>query len=594
MGMWILESRSMEHVPGTTRYFDDPERPQAATAESAGLKCDTSGSVPIILVPQPSDDPNDPLNWPLWKRDVIMLILCVVSIFATSLGPILAANTITISIIFSRRFTDVAILTGYFLLGVGIAGILCVPSARIWGKRHLFLLGTVIVIFSSAWGGASRSYASLLWARIFQGIGTAPFEALVNAAVGDLYFVHERGKRMALTNLAVFGGAFFTPILVGKITESIGWSWTFYLVTIFTSACLPLVIFFVPETAYRRSAHLNTDLLASDATHNHLYPKSEDPDHQLQNLDQQDPITEQAPTDPESAHKVAIGSSSSTPKKSFTQSLLPFNGRVSDESFWELFLRPFPLFAHPAILWACLIQGSMIGWTVFIGIILAAIFIGPPLLWGEVNTGYAYTGAFLGAVIGFLIAGALADWSAKYMTRKNGGIYEPEFRIVLVIPQLIFGCAGLFLFGITANRLVDYSYILPIVGFGLEVGGMVIGAVAASLYIVDAHRDIAVEAFTCILIFKNFFTAGLTWSAYDWLVKSGTLEVFMWISGIQVFICLLSIPMYVFGKKNRSFFHRHDIQKITASALRGVWNICKPSRWLPTRLIKQKKVVQSN
>jgi MFS family permease len=76
------------------------------------------------------------------------------------------------------------------LLGVGVAGILAVPSARIWGKRHLFLLGTLLIIISSAWGGASRSYVSLLWARIFQGVGTAPFEALVNAAVGDLYFVH--------------------------------------------------------------------------------------------------------------------------------------------------------------------------------------------------------------------------------------------------------------------------------------------------------------------------------------------------------------------------------------------------------------------
>tara|TARA_R110002060_G_scaffold62575_2_gene71947 strand:+ start:238 stop:780 length:543 start_codon:yes stop_codon:yes gene_type:complete len=176
---------------------------------------------------------------------------------------------------------------------------------------------------------------------------------------------------MALTNLAVFGGAFFTPILVGKITDSIGWSWTFYLVTIFTSACLPLVIFFVPETAYRRSAHLNTDLLASDATHNNLYPKSEDPDHQMQNLDHQDPTEEQSPRDPETAHNNAMGSNSTIPKKSFAQSLLPFSGRVSDENFLELFLRPFPLFAHPAILWACLIQGSMIGWTVFIGIILA-------------------------------------------------------------------------------------------------------------------------------------------------------------------------------------------------------------------------------
>jgi MFS family permease len=93
-------------------------------------------------------------------------------------------------LVFVVKFTKIAELTGYFLLGVGIAGILCVPSARIWGKRHLFLLGTFIIIWSSAWGGASRTYKSLLWARIFQGLGTAPFEALVNAAVGDMYFVH--------------------------------------------------------------------------------------------------------------------------------------------------------------------------------------------------------------------------------------------------------------------------------------------------------------------------------------------------------------------------------------------------------------------
>lgn len=80
-----------------------------------------------------------------------------------------------------------ALLTGYHLLGVGVAGFLFVPSARVWGKRHAFVIGTVFIVFSSAWGGASgTNYASLLWARVFQGIGLAPFEALVNAAVGDV------------------------------------------------------------------------------------------------------------------------------------------------------------------------------------------------------------------------------------------------------------------------------------------------------------------------------------------------------------------------------------------------------------------------
>ena len=84
-----------------------------------------------------------------------------------------------------------ALLTGYHLCGVGVAGLFFVASARVWGKRHLYLLGTTLIIISSAWGGSSgHSYRSLLWARIIQGVGLAPFEALVNASVGDLYFVH--------------------------------------------------------------------------------------------------------------------------------------------------------------------------------------------------------------------------------------------------------------------------------------------------------------------------------------------------------------------------------------------------------------------
>lgn len=279
----------------------------------------------------------------------------------------------------------------------------------------------------------------------------------------------------------MFGGAFFTPILVGKITHTIGWPWTFYLVTIFSGVCLPLLIFFVPETAYKRSSHLNLDFAPSDESQIELDKLPREATHQVND-------GQQATTIRGHSRLPSDGNEAVVPRESFMQRIMPFNGRKSDESFWKLFLRPFPLFAHPAILWACLIQGSMIGWTVFIGIILAAIFIGPPLFWDEVNTGYAYTGAFTGAVIGFIIAGALADWSAKYMTRKNKGIYEPEFRLVLVIPQLVFGCAGLYLFGVTADKLVDYSWVLPIFAFALETAGMVIGAVAASLYIVDAHR----------------------------------------------------------------------------------------------------------
>lgn len=433
---------------------------------------------------------------------------------------------------FHRGFTQVALLTGWHLLGVGVAGFIFVASARVWGKRHLYILGTIIIIISSAWGGGSnfgndlnvsdatrtRNYRSLIAARFFQGVGLAPFEALVNASVGDLYFVHERGKRMALSNLSLFGGAFFTPVIVGKMTSTLGWQWTFYLIAIFTAAMLPLVILFVPETAFVRDAKFDTDL----ASVNHA--DAEKPSSAPSSIDD-------APT-------------STTPNKLISkENLRLFNGRKTEESFFKLLLRPFPLFFHPGIFWACLIQGTLIGWTVLIGVVLAAVLLLPPLLFDEVQTGYMYTGAFIGALLGFVLAGLLSDSVPRWMAKRNGGIYEPEFRLVLVIPQLIFGCAGLYGFGITGQNVSRYGWFWPDFFFALEVMGMVLGAVASALYIVDAHRDIAVEGFTCLLVFKNIFSFGLTFSGYDWIVQLEPRKLFIIVGSVQVAVCCLTIPM---------------------------------------------------
>ena len=295
-------------------------------------------------MPQPSDDANDPLNWPLWRRDLITGILCLLSVIASTLSPLLAANTLTLVLYFGKSLTQIALLTGWHLLGVGVAGFFFVPSARVFGKRHLYLLGTLIIFVSSVWGGASNlsnmssdhAYASLAAARFFQGVGLAPFEALVNASVGDLYFVHERGKRMALSNLSLFGGAFFTPVIAGKMTSTIGWEWTFYMIAIFTAAMFPLVVLLVPETAFVRDAHFNTDMTMTD-------------DSEFQKRGEELQSIHDPPPPPKIVSK---------------QNLKIFNGRKTDENFFKLLFRPFPLFAHPGILWSCLIQGTMIGWTV--------------------------------------------------------------------------------------------------------------------------------------------------------------------------------------------------------------------------------------
>lgn len=288
---------------------------------------------------------------------------------------------------------------------------------------------------------------------------------------------------MALSNLALFGGAFFTPVIVGKITNDIGWQWSFYLVAIFAGVLLPFIFCFCPETTFPRpDSPTTTNYELSASTVSRRSPESSNPN----SLD----------TKPLPPSFNPTNASPVPPKATFMQSLAPFNGRKTSESFVKLLVRPLPLLFHPAVFWAMLIQGTLIGWTVMIGVVLAALFLAPPLWFTEVQTGYMYAGPFIGALLGFALSGFLADWSTKIMIRRNKGIYEPEFRIVLVLAQLVSGCVGLYGFGFAADNVQRFGWFWPDFFFATEVIGMVLGAVASALYIVDAHRESSLSAMT--------------------------------------------------------------------------------------------------
>lgn len=159
---------------------------------------------------------------------------------------------------------------------------------------------------------------------------------------------------MAISNVAVFGGAFLTPVIVGKLTSTLGWEWSFYLVAIFAGACVPLLVLFVPETAYRRATHLNTDF-EGDTERRNLPNHASDAGQTsgLQSLEQ-DRVEldneKQPPSYPETTDANEAQASVYT-KATYVQMLMPFNGRKTDEIFLKLLLRPFPLFLYPSILW---------------------------------------------------------------------------------------------------------------------------------------------------------------------------------------------------------------------------------------------------
>jgi hypothetical protein len=74
MPLGILEDHKLEHVPGTSPLNELGSLDvDIGGIDSRILKHDPTGK--IVLIPQPSDSPNDPYNWPRWKKEMFTVAI---------------------------------------------------------------------------------------------------------------------------------------------------------------------------------------------------------------------------------------------------------------------------------------------------------------------------------------------------------------------------------------------------------------------------------------------------------------------------------------------------------------------------------------
>ncbi|KAK3704992.1 hypothetical protein LTR37_013509 [Vermiconidia calcicola] len=77
MGLGVLEDRHLDHVPGTALLTDVVGAEQQGGLNTSLLKHAKGRDSDVMLVPQPSRSPSDPLNWSLWKKDLMLFFICI-------------------------------------------------------------------------------------------------------------------------------------------------------------------------------------------------------------------------------------------------------------------------------------------------------------------------------------------------------------------------------------------------------------------------------------------------------------------------------------------------------------------------------------
>ncbi|KAK8073889.1 MFS-type transporter [Apiospora phragmitis] len=519
----------------------------------------------IILEPQPDDSHNDPLNWASWRRDLALLSLGLYCMVGGGITPLIAAG-----------FTNVA---------------------------EVYLFSAVIFILSAVWCALSPSFTSLLIARIFQGIAVSPVECLPSATIAEIFFLHERAYRIGIYTLLLLGGKNLIPLVSAVIIQSLGWRWVFcktpHAVEHNAEKAVekkhgPVGGSESPHPRPKTAQHVGFAAEVEDDHHHHHHEEtinehgvhealgpSTSAAHtgsqlhpQLQNaLASRGASGAATPAGGDAAsEKMSISNMPTTggqmythtlrksPPKTFAQHLQIYHGRLNPDKWWKAAVRPLILFSYPAVLWSSVVYACSIGWLIVISESVAIIYREGTYKFGALATGLVYLSPFIGGVLGTAVAGRVSDVIVKAMARRNGGLYEPEFRLVMAIPIAITTVIGLMGFGWSAGE--NDPWIVPTVFFGVVSFGCCLGSTTSITFCVDSYRQYAGEALVTLNFSKNIFH-GLVFSLFvtEWLTHDGAKSVFIWIGVIQL-ICLLStIPMYIYGKRARMWTVRKNMME---------------------------------
>ncbi|OTA58303.1 MFS general substrate transporter [Hypoxylon sp. EC38] len=521
----MSESELPDIIPGTDIIFTDREGSDNGTPSE------------VVLIPQPTSSPDDPLNFSVkWKATIIFNQF--VFVFVSILTPMAISP---LSLIFEAEFDktlpQVNMLFGAAAITLGYANFLIVPAANMWGRRPVVLVCGIICILANIWQALVTSYPSFLGARVISGIGAAANESIMPMVVADLLFQHQRGSSMALYFWAYFLGLFIGPIISGAIASQISWRWFFWVCTILQGASFIFLLVAHPETKYDRPVPKGVTVSSSSSE---------------AQLPQLHPILLTT------AHHQTNGAPS---RGQF--SLLPMrkspqlgHGYSHSRSFVAVLIRDVVspvkiLFCYPIVLWASLSMGFAANSLLALNLTSAQVFGAPPYLFTADQIGFVNFAFVVGAGAALVTAGPLSDRIALRRARANGGILEAEMRLPALIPYVGANVAGMVVVAVGCQRSWPWEVIV-IVGYTL-VGLQVVGIPAISIaYAVDSYKTLPGEIMIAATIVKNTFGFGMIFYFNDWAARSGYIKPILMMMALTVGSSLLGLCAFtVYGKQFR-------------------------------------------
>ncbi|KAL8673339.1 MAG: hypothetical protein Q9168_002218 [Polycauliona sp. 1 TL-2023] len=470
----------------------------------SNLSTKTASDGRTVLIPQPSDDAGDPLNWTQARKHAVLAV-----VIACTFLPDYGSATGAITLI--EQGAEYGITPdqvnhsqsgNQFMLGAG--GVVAVMLSAYFGRLPVLFWFMVVATATAAGQAGSHGFNGFFVPRVLNGFFAGAAQGSGLMFIKDLFFLHEHARKINIWQAFVILSPYLGPLLASFMLTQLSWRWPFWVYTIETAICLLAVVVWGEETYYDRRL-----------------PAEKQPARESRLLR-------------------LIG-------------VEQWHSRHLRKGFGEAMMGALRTISRPVVLLANLYYMFTFAWVVGINATLA-LFLTSSYDFGPKQIGFFYFSPIIGTLLAEGIGHYLHDSLARIYIRGHRGRLEPEARLSVIYTALPFVLTGLVVLGFALER--KWHYMVTAVSWGMYVFGTMVVSVGVSAYLLDAYPRESGEVGAWINFSRVAGGFIVAYLQVRWVDQVGAEACF----GTQAAVCAAVMPivvvLQVFGKRMRMWEKR--------------------------------------